>query len=121
MDFSFWYLERLRDNTLFANIILTQKHIFLLLLLTTHSLSMMTSITFLHKKIFKHSRKGRPPGQFEYRAYNDKNLCIIACLKEYFSLWRVVVGLDSKLIITTTQRPHTDTGVSIDAMQIWVI
>ena len=36
-------------------------------------------------KILKHSGKGKLPDKFEYRAYEDKTLCVIACLKEYIS------------------------------------
>ena len=41
------------------------------------------SINILPKKVFKHSRKGRPLRKFECRAYKDEQLCVIACLKEY--------------------------------------
>ena len=41
------------------------------------------SINILPKKVFKHSRKGRPIRKFECRAYKDEQLYVIACLKEY--------------------------------------
>ena len=43
------------------------------------------SVTFIPTEVLKHSRKGKPLDKFEYRAYVDKTLCVIACLKEYIS------------------------------------
>ena len=43
------------------------------------------SVTFIPTEVLKHSRKGKPLDKFEYRAYVDKTLCVIACLKEYSS------------------------------------
>ena len=39
-------------------------------------------------KILKHSGKGKLPDKFEYRAYEDKTLCVIAYLKEYVTSMR---------------------------------
>ena len=43
------------------------------------------SVIFIPTEVLKHSRKGKPLDKFEYRAYVDKTLCVIACLKEYSS------------------------------------
>ena len=40
-------------------------------------------VTFIPEEVLKHSRKGKPLDNFEYRAYEDKTLCVITCLKEY--------------------------------------
>ena len=39
-------------------------------------------------KILKHSGKGKLRDKFEYRAYEDKTLCVIAYLKEYVTSMR---------------------------------
>ena len=41
------------------------------------------SVTFIPTAVLKHSKKDKPLGKFEYRAYEDKTLCVMACLKEY--------------------------------------
>ena len=97
VDILFRYFEQQGDNCLLSDIILTQKLIILLLLLGAHRLSTIKlfcsnnmflndlSVTFIPTEVLKHSRKGKPLDKFEYRAYVDKTLCVIACLKEYSS------------------------------------
>ena len=43
------------------------------------------SVTFFLTKVRKYFRKGKPLNKFEYRVYEDKTSCVIACLKEYIS------------------------------------
>ena len=45
------------------------------------------SATFFPNKILNNLRKGNPLGKFEYRSCTDKELCFVACLKEYIK-WR---------------------------------
>ena len=33
------------------------------------------SVTFIPTEVLKHSKKDKPLGKFEYRAYEDKTLC----------------------------------------------
>ena len=78
------YLDKLGDNNLLTNILITQKRFVLLLILEAHRLStifMFTtdivtlndmSVNFLLYKVLKPSRKDRPLGKFEYRAYKDE-------------------------------------------------
>ena len=40
------------------------------------------SVTFILTEVLKHSMRSKPPNKFEYRAYENKTLCVIACLKE---------------------------------------
>ena len=44
------------------------------------------SVTFIATEVLKHSGKGKYLDRFEYRAYVDKRLCVIAFLKEYISI-----------------------------------
>ena len=69
-------------------------------------------------KILKHSGKGKLPDKFEYRAYEDKTLCVIACLKEYISRCTKHKGLTIDQLIITHRKPFK--GASIDTMRRWI-
>ena len=43
------------------------------------------AVTFILTEALKHSKKGKPLDKFEYRVYEDKTLCVTACLKECIS------------------------------------
>ena len=47
------------------------------------------SANFIPTEILKHSRKGKPLDKFEYKTYEDKTSCVIACLKEYIERMRI--------------------------------
>ena len=42
-------------------------------------------VTFIPTEALKHSRKGKPLDEFEYRSYTDKKLCIILWLRGYLT------------------------------------
>ena len=83
--FYFKYLDKLGDNNLLTNILLTQKLIVLLLMLELHRRSTIfmctigivtlndLSVNLLLNKVLKHSRNTKQLGKFEYRAYKDKS------------------------------------------------
>ena len=76
------------------------------------------SVTFIPETVLKHSRKGRPLDKFEYRAYVDDRLCVIACLKEYISRRNSLEGLTSDQLIVTLKKPFK--GASTDTMRRWM-
>ena len=61
------------------------------------------SVTFIPAEVLKHSRKGKPLDKFEYGAYVDETLCVIACLKEYISRSNKHEGLTTGQLITPTE------------------
>ena len=118
------YFERLGDITLLTNMILRQKLYVPLLLLRSHRTSTLfmfavnnmtlndMSVAFLPNKAPKDSGMCRSQLKVEYKTNKDKKLCVIACHRDFISRWNVVVELDSKQIINTTNR-----GASIGTMQ----
>ena len=76
------------------------------------------SVTFVPTKVLKHSRKGKPLDKFEYRAYPEKRLCIIACLKEYISRRNKHKDLNTDQLIITLRKPFK--GASTDTTRRWV-
>ena len=62
-------------------------------------------ITFIPTEVLKHSRKGKPLDKFEYRSYTDNKLCIISCLREYFTRQDKHVGLDTGQLINILKKP----------------
>ena len=75
-------------------------------------------MTFTPTEVLKHSRKGKPLDKSEYRAYVDKKLCVIACLKEYISMRNKIEGLTTDQLIITHRKPLK--GASIDTMRRWI-
>ena len=113
-----------------SDIILTQELIILLLLLGAHRLSTVKSfcinnmvlndlsVTFIPSEVLKHSRKCNPLDKFEYKAYEDETLCVIACPKEYISRRNKHEGLTTDQLIITHRKPFK--GASIDKMKRWI-
>ena len=130
VDILLRYFEQQGDNCFLLDTILTQKLINLLLLLEAHRLSKIQlfstnnmvlnhlSVTFIPKEVLKHSRKGKSLDKFAYRAYEDKTLCVIACLKEYISRCTKHKGLTIDQLIITHRKPFK--GASIDTMRRWI-
>ena len=75
-------------------------------------------VTFLPTDTLKRSRKGTPPDKFEYRVYEDKNLCVINCLKEFISRKNKHEGLAKHQLIITIRKPFK--GASIITMRRWI-
>ena len=124
VDILFRYFKQQGDNCLLSDIILTQKLIILLLLLGAQRLSTIKlfsinnmvlndlPVTFIPTEVLKYSRKGKTLDKFEYRAYEDKTLCVIACLKEYISWHNKHEKLKTDQLIITHRKPFR--GASID-------
>ena len=72
-------------------------------------------VTFIPTEVPKHSRKDKTLDKFEYRAYEDKTLCVIACLKEYISRHNKHEKLTTDQLIITHRKPFR--GASIDTMR----
>ena len=62
-----------------------------------------------HNKGYKHSRKGKPLGNFDYKTCKVRKSYIKVCFKGYILPWNLVVGLDSKHSIITAKKPHRAT------------
>ena len=75
-------------------------------------------MTFILTEVLKHSRKGKPIDKFEYRAYKDKTLCVIACPKEYISRKNKYERLTTGQLIITLRKPFK--GVFIDTKRRWI-
>ena len=75
-------------------------------------------VTFIPTEVLKHSRKGKPQDKFEYRSYTDNKLCIISCLREYFTRQDKHVGLDTGQLINILKKPFK--GASTDTTRRWV-
>ena len=56
--------------------------------------------------------------KFEDKAYEDKTLCVIVCLKEYISRRNKYKGLTTDQLIIIHRKPFK--GASIDTMRRWV-
>ena len=76
------------------------------------------SVTFIPTEVLKHSTKGKPLDKCEYRAYEDENLCVIACLKEYICRRNKHERLTTDQLIITLRKPFK--GASIDTMRRWI-
>ena len=75
-------------------------------------------MTFILTEVLKHSRKGKLIDKFEYRAYEDKTLCAIACLKEYISRRNKHERLTTGQLIITLRKPFK--GTFIDTKRRWI-
>ena len=75
-------------------------------------------MTFIPTEVHKHSRIGKGLDKFEYRAYENKTLCVIACLKEYISRRNKHERLTTDQLIITHRKPFK--GASIDTMRRWI-
>ena len=56
--------------------------------------------------------------KFAYRAYEDKTLCVIACLKEYISRRNKHEGLTTDQFIITLRKLFK--GASTDTVRRWI-
>lgn len=130
VDILFRYFEQLGNNNSLPIEILTQKLVTLLLLLGAQRLSTIKlfsvdymvlnnlSATFIPTAVVKQSREGTPLDKFEYRAYSDDKLCVIACLQEYISRRKQYKNLYSDQLIITLKKPYK--GASVDTMRRWI-
>ena len=68
--------------------------------------------------VLKHSRKDKLIDKFEYRAYEEKILCVITCLKEYISRGNKHERLTTGQLIITLRKPFK--GTFIDTKRRWI-
>ena len=113
-----------------SDLILTQKLIILLLLLGAPRLSTIKifrinnmilndlSVTFIPTEVLKHSMRGKPPKRFEYRAYENKTLRVIACLKEKTSRLNKHERITTDYLIITLKKPFK--GASTYTTRRWI-
>ena len=129
IDILFRYFEQQEDNCLLSHVMSTQKLIILLLLLGAHKLSTIKlfrinmvlndlSVPLISTEVLKYSRKDKPLDKFEYRADEDKTLCVIECLKEYISRRNKHEWLTTDQLIITLRKPFK--GASIHTMSRWI-
>ena len=118
------------DNTSLSDKKITQKLLVLLLLLggqrmntikAFHTDKMILtdmSVTFTPAYVLKHSKAGNKLDTFVYRAYHDKYLCVISCLREYLHRRKKKKGLNETQLFLTYGAPTRP--ASIDTMRRWV-
>ena len=75
-------------------------------------------MTNIPTEALKHSRKGKPLDKFEYRAYEDNTLCVIARIKEYISRHNKHEIMITDQLVITHRKPFK--GAFIDTMRIWI-
>ena len=75
-------------------------------------------MTFIPTVVLKHSRKDKLIDKFEYRAYEEKILCVITCLKEYISRGNKHERLTTGQLIITLRKPFK--GAFTDTKRRWI-
>ena len=75
-------------------------------------------MTVIPSKVLKHFRKGKPLDKFDDIVYEDKNLCGIACLKEYIFRQNKHEGFTTDQLIITLRKSFK--GTSVDTMSRWI-
>ena len=75
-------------------------------------------VTFSPNHVLKHSKPGKKLDNFQYRAYPNKRLCVVDCLKEYLKRRNTKVQTDTKVLFTTYDKPFM--AAAIDSMRRWV-
>ena len=75
-------------------------------------------VTFLLNHVLKHSKPGKHLADFHLRAFHNKHLCIVDCLKKYVKRRNTKLQTDNKAILITYVKPFT--SAAIDSMRRWV-
>ena len=113
----FHYFNHKGENDQLSDKSLTQKLLILLLLLggqrmnTVYffSVDRMTvtdiGVTFSPNHVLKHSKPGTKLDSFHYRAYHNRKLCVVDCLKEYLDCRRTKAQADTKALFITYDKP----------------
>ena len=69
--------------------------------------------------MFLHIQKpGKKLDSFHYRAYRNKNLCVVYCLKKYLKHRNTKVQTDTKALFITYGKPFR--AAAIDSRKRWV-
>ena len=109
----FDYFRELGDNENLKDDVLSHKILLLLVLLGGQRINTIfwfrtdelicndLSATFAPSHVLKHSNENRKQDIFEYRAYHDKKLCVIACLRAYLTRRNNRVPLHCKKLLIT--------------------
>ena len=58
-------------------------------------------VTFSPNHVLKHSKPGEKLDSFYYRAYHNKRLCLVDCLKEYLRRSNTEAQTDTKALFIT--------------------
>ena len=126
----FNHFEDMSDNKELSDRDLSHKTLALLLLLHGTRLNTMihlridemimseVGVTFTPSALLKHSRPNSKSDSFEYKAYHDKKLCIIDCLKVYLNRRTDRVDQEVKQLFITYKKPYK--AASIDTLRRWV-
>ena len=72
-------------------------------------------VTFSPNHVLKHSKPGKKLDIFHYRAYHNKKLCVVDCLKEYLKRRSTKVQTDTKALFITYGK--TFGAAAIDSMR----
>ena len=109
----FDYFNHKGENDQLSGKGLTQKLLILLLLLggqrmnTFFTLDIMTiadiGVTCSPNHVLIHSKPGKKLDSFHNRAYHNKRLCVLDCLKEYMKFRSTKVQTDTKALFITWQ------------------
>ena len=62
-------------------------------------------VTFSPNPVLKHSKPEKKLDSFHYRAYHDKKLCVVDCLKQYLKRRHTKVQTDTKALFITYGKP----------------
>ena len=74
-------------------------------------------VTFSLNHVLKHSKPVKKLDSFHYRAYHNKKLHVVACLKEYLKRRNIKVQVDTKALFITYGKPFRT--AAIDSMRRW--
>ena len=95
MKILFDYFSHKGENDQQSDKSLTQKNLILLLLVGDQRMNIVDffaegrmtiafiGVTLSPNHVLKHSKPGTKLDSFHYRAYHNKKLCVVDCLKEY--------------------------------------
>ena len=75
-------------------------------------------VTFSPNHVLKHSKPGKKLHSFHYRAYHNKRLCVVECLKEYLKLHNTKVQTYTNALFITNGKPFR--VAAVDSMRRWV-
>ena len=126
----FDYFNQKGENDQLSDKSLTQKLLILLLLLGGQRMNTVyfftvdrmtvtdIGVTFSPNHVLKHSKPGKKLDIFHYRAYHNKKLCVVDCLKEYLKRRSTKVQTDTKALFITYDKPFR--AAAIDSMRRWV-
>ena len=68
-------------------------------------------IIFSTNKVLKHSKPGRKLGQFTYRSFPQKELCVVDTLQEYLTRRKLRVDCNIKLLFIALKAPYHEASI----------